>query len=75
MLEHFRSVGSEGSGGDNWQIIWDPKTEAITARGAVSKKIIQLGKSSKWMDAKDYADKVMSNPELFFDDKIESKTG
>ena len=64
-----------GIKGENWQIIWDPKTEAITARGAVSKRIIQLGESSKWMDAKDCADKVISNPELFFDEKIESKTG
>jgi hypothetical protein len=60
--------------GDNWQIIWDPRTEAITARAAVSKKIVQLGESSKWMDAKVYADKVISNPDSFFDDGVESKT-
>ena len=64
-----------GVRGENWQIIWDPKTEVIIAQGAVSKQIIQLGESSKWMDAKVYADKVMSNPEAFFDEKLESKTG
>ena len=53
---------------DNWQIIWDPKTGYITAEGAVSKEVLELGKSSKWMDAKDYADKVMSDPESFFCD-------
>lgn len=60
---------------DNWQIIWDPKTHALTARGSVSKRIIHLGESSKWLDAKDYADKVISNPKSFFADKVESKTG
>jgi len=64
-----------GVRGDNWQIIWDPKTGVITARAAVSKQIIQLGESSKWMDAKVYADKVMSDPEPFFDERIESRTG
>ena len=53
---------------ENWQITWDPKTGFITAQGAVSKKVIELGKSSKWMDAKVYADSVISNPEPFFGD-------
>ena len=52
---------------DNWQIIWDPKSELIIAQGATSKKIVELGKSSKWMDAKVYADNVMSDPESFFE--------
>jgi len=51
---------------DNWQIIWDPKSNLIVAQGALSKEIIELGKSSKWMDAKKYADNVMRDPESFF---------
>jgi hypothetical protein len=52
---------------DNWQIIWDPKTELITAHAAVSKKTVELGKSAKWMDAKVYADNVINDPGSFFD--------
>jgi len=51
---------------DNWQIIWDPKSNLIVAQGVLSKKVIELGKSSQWMDAKKYADNVMRDPELFF---------
>jgi intein-encoded DNA endonuclease-like protein len=42
---------------DNWQIIWDPKSNLIVAQGALSKKV---------MDAKKYADNVMRDPESFF---------
>jgi intein-encoded DNA endonuclease-like protein len=51
---------------DNWQIIWDPKSNLIVAQGALSKKVIELGRSSQWMDAKKYADNVMRDPESFF---------
>ncbi len=51
---------------DNWQIIWDPKSNLIVAQGALSKKVIELGKSSQWMDAKKYADNVLRDPESFF---------
>jgi len=56
-----------GFKGENWQIIWDPKTELIIAHGAVSKKVVKLGSTAKWVDAKVYADEVMSDPESFFD--------
>ena len=52
---------------DNWQIIWDPKSNVIAAKGASSKKVIELGKSVKWMDAKEYADNVIRDPGSFFD--------
>jgi len=52
---------------DNWQIIWDPKSNIITAEGASSKKVVELGKSSKWMEAKVYADNVIKDPGPFFD--------
>ncbi|MEQ9619575.1 MAG: hypothetical protein RIG61_10425 [Deltaproteobacteria bacterium] len=49
--------------GDNWQIIWDPKTEAVFAKGASSGKVIQVGKSSTWEDAKVLADNIIEHPE------------
>lgn len=52
---------------DNWQIIWDPESGQIIAQGASSKKIVDLGNSSKWMDAKVYADNVMNDPGSYFD--------
>ena len=48
-----------GFEGENWQIIWDPKSELIIAQGAVSK-------SAKWMEAKVYADNVKNDPGSFF---------
>lgn len=56
-----------GFKGDNWQIVWDPKSNLITARGVSSKKIIELGKSAGWMDAKAYADNVISDPGSYFE--------
>ena len=52
---------------DNWQIIWDPKTELIIAQGAVSKKVVELGDYEKWIDDKVYDDNVISEPESFLD--------
>ncbi|MEM7007872.1 MAG: hypothetical protein AAF462_01930 [Thermodesulfobacteriota bacterium] len=51
---------------DNWQIIWDPKSELIVAQAAVSKQVVELGKISEWMEAKVYADNVISDPESYF---------
>lgn len=51
---------------DNWQIIWDPKTNAVFAQGAMSKEIIELGECSGWSEAKAFADGVMSDPDSYF---------
>ncbi len=56
-----------GFKGENWQIIWDPKTELIIAYGAESKNAVKLGSTAKWMDAKVYADNVMNDPGSFFE--------
>ncbi|GJM17073.1 MAG: hypothetical protein DHS20C13_24000 [Thermodesulfobacteriota bacterium] len=56
-----------GFKGENWQIIWDPKTELIIAYGAESKSTVKLGSTTKWMDAKVCADNVMKDPESFFE--------
>ncbi|MFI5324267.1 MAG: hypothetical protein ACHQ6U_12250 [Thermodesulfobacteriota bacterium] len=55
-----------GNGGDNWQIIWNPKTKAVFAAGAVSKNVLLLGESSSWEEAKRFADRVISDPESYF---------
>ena len=55
-----------GEGGDNWQIIWDPGTKTVFARGAVSKKVLLLGESSTWEEAKRFADGVMREPGGYF---------
>ena len=56
-----------GVGNDNWQLIWDPKTNILVARGASSKETIELGESSNWQDAKEFADSVMSDPSSYFE--------
>ncbi len=55
-----------GEARDNWQIIWDPKTNVVFALGALSKEVVELGESYNWSDAKAFADKVMSDPCAYF---------
>lgn len=50
-------------GQDNWQIIWDPKTETVFVKGTLSGKVIQAGKSSTWQEAKVLAEKIIEQPE------------
>ena len=47
---------------ENWQIIWDPETETVFAKGAFSGKVIQVGESSTWQEAKVLADKIIEDP-------------
>ena len=53
-----------GVGDDNWQLFWNPVTRAFFAKGAISKKVIELGESSTWIDAKALADRVLKEPIL-----------
>jgi len=57
-----------GEGGDNWQIIWDLKTKTIFAEGAVSRKVLPLGESPTWEDAKRFADSVIGDPANYLSD-------
>ena len=50
---------------DNWQILWDSHTKALYAKGVNSKRVIQIGKSSTWFDAKAFADRVQKEPEVY----------
>jgi hypothetical protein len=55
-----------GEGSDNWQIIWDPETKTVFAQGALTKKVLRLGESPTWEDAKRFADAVISEPGGYF---------
>ncbi|MBI2487792.1 MAG: hypothetical protein HYW01_12790 [Deltaproteobacteria bacterium] len=50
---------------ENWQILWDSQTKSIYAKGAISKKVIDIGQSSSWEEAKTLADMVQNEPEVY----------
>ncbi len=50
---------------DNWQILWDSHTKAVYAKGVSSKRVIEIGQSSSWVDAKTIADMVHDEPEVY----------
>jgi hypothetical protein len=47
---------------DNWQILWDSETKILYARGVISKKVINIGHSPSWQEAKALADRVLTEP-------------
>ena len=58
---------------DNWQILWDSETKTVYAKAAISKKVIQLGQSSSWDEAKTLADRVGNEPGVYMNfDHMES---
>jgi FtsZ-interacting cell division protein YlmF len=50
---------------DNWQILWDSQTKSIYAKGAISKKLVDIGQPSSWEEAKTLADMVQNEPEVY----------
>jgi hypothetical protein len=52
---------------ENWQLLWCPSSRMFFAMGASSKKIISLGESSNWIEAKAFADRVRDNPDVYAD--------
>jgi hypothetical protein len=54
-----------GLGEDNWQLLWDSETNVLYAKGATSKKVISVGWSSSWQEAKVLADKLRNEPGLY----------
>jgi len=52
---------------DNWQILWDPQTKILYAKGALSKRVIDVGRSYSWQEAKALADRVRNEPEIYLD--------
>ncbi len=52
-------------GEDNWQIFWNSETNALYAKGAVSRKIIPIGQSFSWEEAKAFAERLRSDSEAY----------
>jgi len=50
---------------ENWQLLWNPETGIFFAKGATSKRIVKIGETSNWIEAKALADKVNSEPGLY----------
>lgn len=49
-------------GGDNWQIIWDPRSKNVVAKGARTGEVRLLGESESWKEAKMLADSYIREP-------------
>jgi hypothetical protein len=56
-----------GVGEDNWQILWDTQTKVLYAKGTLSRRVIDIGRSSSWQEAKALADRVRNEPEVYLD--------
>ena len=54
-----------GVRGENWQLIWEPKTNILIAKAAKSKETIELGEMVDWQKAKAFADQVIENPSSY----------
>jgi hypothetical protein len=54
-----------GMDDENWQLLWNPETGIFFAKGAISKRVINLGESSNWVDAKALADKVQNEAQIY----------
>ena len=52
-------------GEDNWQIFWNSETNALYAKGAITRKVVNIGQSSSWEEAKAFADRLRSEPEAY----------
>jgi hypothetical protein len=49
---------------ENWQIIWNSETRILYAKGAITKKVVNVGQPLTWQEAKDLAIKVQNEPEV-----------
>ncbi len=50
---------------ENWQILWSSETRILYAKGIISKRIVNIGQSESWQEAKVLADRVQSEPEIY----------
>lgn len=49
---------------DNWQIIWDPKSNTVFLRGAKSKDLLEFCNCSSWQEAKIISGDIRSKPSI-----------
>lgn len=50
---------------DNWQLLWSSETKILYAKGAVSKRIVNIGQSQSWQEAKALAVRVQNEPGIY----------
>ena len=66
MLSTFPFGWVKNIESENWQLLWDSINKKFYAKGAVSKKVIELSEIDDWFESKKFADKVLSNPSQYF---------
>jgi hypothetical protein len=50
---------------DNWQLLWSSETNILYAKGAVSKRIVNIERSQSWQEAKALAVRVQNEPGVY----------
>ncbi len=65
MLSTFPFGWVRNIGSENWQLLWDSINRRFYAKGAVSKKVIELSEIDDWFESKRFADKVLSDPSKY----------
>lgn len=48
---------------ENWQLLWNSETKILHAKGATSKRVVDIGQSQSWQEAKALAHRVQNEPE------------
>jgi hypothetical protein len=51
-------------GGDNWQVLWCPDTGVVFLKAAKCKRVIDIGRASGWLEAKRFAQAIVSEPSM-----------
>jgi len=49
---------------DNWQIIWDSKSDTLLLKSTRSERIAEYCKCKTWEEAKSHADDIRSNHDM-----------
>ena len=52
---------------DNWQIIWDPKAQALFLKASKTKDYFKIMDCNSWDDAKILSDDFIANPDKVLD--------
>jgi uncharacterized circularly permuted ATP-grasp superfamily protein len=50
---------------ENWQLLWNSETMVLHAKGATSKRVINIGQCPSWQEAKALAERVQNEPEFY----------
>ena len=50
---------------ENWQLLWDSEKKILHAKGAISRRVVNIGQSLSWQEAKALADRVRNEPEVY----------